>query len=65
MMGFKLQPQPFRPAELQRKSCKRVWIFGDRKGTTKKLCDKDLAERSSEVSGAICLKPLVLLGNGR
>ena len=37
--------------------------FGDRKGTTKKLCDKDLAERSGELSGAICLKTLVLLGN--
>ena len=24
----------------------------------KKLCDKDLAERSGELSGAICLKPL-------
>ena len=30
------------------------------KGTTKKLCDKDFAERSGELSGAICLKPLVL-----
>ena len=28
----------------------------DRKGTTKKLCDKDFAERSGELSGAICLK---------
>ena len=36
--------------------------FGDRKGTTKKLCDKDFAERSGELSGAICLKTLVLLG---
>ena len=32
------------------------------KGTTKKLCDKDFAERSGELSGAICLKTLVLLG---
>ena len=40
-------------------------IFGDRKGTTKKLCDKDFAERSGEFSGAICLKTLVLLGNDR
>ena len=39
--------------------------FGDRKGTTKKLCDKDFAERSGELSGAICLKTLVLLGNAR
>ena len=37
--------------------------FGDRKGATKKLCDKDFAERSGELSGAICLKTLVLLGN--
>ena len=37
--------------------------IGDRKGTTKKLCDKDFAERSGELSGAICLKTLVLLGN--
>ena len=37
--------------------------FGDRKGTTKKLCDKDFAERSDELSGAICLKTIVLLGN--
>ena len=36
---------------------------GDRKGTKKKLCDKDSAERSGELSGAICLKTLVLLGN--
>ena len=27
--------------------------LGDRKGTTKKLCDKDFAERSGELSGAI------------
>ena len=26
------------------------------KGTTKKLCDKDFAELSFELSGAICLK---------
>ena len=31
-------------------------LLGDRKGTTKKLCDKDFAERSGELSGAICLK---------
>ena len=39
--------------------------IGDRRGTTKKLCDKDFAERSGELSGAICLKPLVLLGSDR
>ena len=32
-------------------------------GTTKKLCDKDFAERSSELSDAICLQTLVLQGN--
>ena len=37
--------------------------FGARKGTTKKLCDKDFAERSGELSGANCLRTLVLLGN--
>ena len=42
-----------------------IWLLlvADRKGTTKKLCDKDFAERSGEFSGAICLKTLVLLGN--
>ena len=39
--------------------------IGDRKGTTKKLCDKDFAERLGELSGAICLKVLVLLGDDR
>ena len=37
--------------------------IGDRKGTTKRLCDKDFAERSGELSGVICLKILVLLVN--
>ena len=37
-------------------------FIGDRKGTTKKLCDKDFAERSDELSG---LKALVVLGNDR
>ena len=37
--------------------------FGDRKGTTKKLCDKDSAERSGELSDAIRLKTFVLLDN--
>ena len=35
--------------------------MGDGKSTTKKLCGKDLAELSGELSGAICLKTLVLL----
>ena len=34
--------------------------LGDRKDTTEKLCDKDFAERSGELSGVICLKTLVL-----
>ena len=52
----------------------------DRKGTPKKfgvntqgqkrypkevLSDKDVAELSGELSGAICLKTLVLIGNDR
>ena len=32
---------------------------------TKKLCDKDFAERSGELSGAICLKTPVLPGGDR
>ena len=42
-----------------------VPTLGDRKTTTKKLCDKDFAERSGELSGAIRLKTLVLLGDDR
>ena len=44
----------------------RGTLVGDRKGTTKKLCDKDFAERSGELSGAICLNTLfyyVMTGN--
>ena len=37
--------------------------IGDRKGTTKKLRDKDFAERSGELYGAMCLEALVVLGN--
>ena len=33
------------------------------KGTPKNLCDKDFAELSGELSGAICHKSLVLLGS--
>ena len=36
--------------------------FRDRKGTPKNFCDKDFAELSGELSGAICLKTHVLLG---
>ena len=35
----------------------------DTKGTTKRSCDKDFAELSGELSGSICLKTLVLMGN--
>ena len=35
----------------------------DRKGTPKNFCDKDFAELSGELSGAICLKTPVLLGS--
>ena len=38
---------------------------GDKKDTAKKLCDKYFAERSGELSGAVCLKTLVLPGNDR
>ena len=38
-------------------------IIGVRKGTPKNFCDKDFAELSGELSGAICLKTLVLLGS--
>ena len=37
----------------------RLAYIGGRKGTTKKLCDKDFAE----LSGVICLRTLVLLGD--
>ena len=40
-------------------------LIGDRKGTPKNFCDKDFAELSGELSGAICLKTLVLLGSDR
>ena len=40
-----------------------VTILGDRKGTTKKLCDKDVAERLGELSRVICLETFVSLGN--
>ena len=54
---LKPRPKPRFWASLQK--------LGHREGTTKKLCDKDFAERSSELSGATCLKTLVLLGNDR
>ena len=36
-------------------------IFRDGKGAPKNLCDKNFAELSGELSGAICLKTLILL----
>ena len=46
-----------------------IWVFlgfsslsWDREGIPKKLCDKDFAELSGELSCAICLKTLVLQG---
>ena len=37
-------------------------VLRDRKGTPpKNFCGKDFAELSGELSGEICLKPLVLL----
>ena len=38
-------------------------LLRDRKGTPKNFCDKDFAELSGELSGVICLKTLVLMGN--
>ena len=38
-------------------------VVKDGKGTPKSLCDKDFAELSGELSGAICLKTLVSLGS--
>ena len=40
-------------------------IFGDRQGIPENFCDKDFAELSGELSGAICLKTLVLMDNDR
>ena len=38
-------------------------VIRGREGTPKNLRDKDFAELSGELSGAICLKILVLLGS--
>ena len=35
-----------------------AYLVGDRKGTTKKLCDKDFAERSGELLVRFASKPL-------
>ena len=37
-----------------------IHSWGRSSSTTKKLCDKDFAERSGELSDAICLKAFVL-----
>ena len=38
-------------------------FLGTEEGTPKNLCDKDVAELSGELSGAIYLKALVLFGS--
>ena len=45
------------------RSYNQHWLnyIEDRKGTTKKLRDKDFVKRLCELSGAVCLKMLVLL----
>ena len=43
--------------------CLQNCFVRDRKGTPKNLCDEDFAELSGELSGAICLKTLVLLAS--
>ena len=40
-------------------------MSGTEKGTPKNFCDIDFSELSGELSGAICLKTLVLMGNER
>ena len=42
---------------------KKALYIRDRRGTPKNLRDKNFAELSGELSGVICLKPLVLLGS--
>ena len=39
------------------------FLSGTEKVPPKNFCDKDFAELSGELSGAICLKTLVLLGS--
>ena len=48
--------------EFQQK-LKFATIVRDRKGTPKNFCDKDFAELSGELAGAICLKTPVLVGS--
>ena len=44
---------------------KKLYLSGTEKVPPKNFCDKDFAELSGELSGAICLKTLVLMGNGQ
>ena len=51
----------FAGASLWKSRARKPWS-GTGKGTPKNFCDKDFAELSGELSGAICLKTLVLVG---
>ena len=51
------------PCTLRAVSC--AMRIRERKGTPKNFCDKEFAELSGELSGAICLETLGLLGKGR
>ena len=57
-------PKPFGPEGpiVKLNSFSALFKFRDKKGTPKNFCDQDFAELSGELSGAICLKSLVLLG---
>ena len=55
-----------RPTPLPRHCQLQCNKWGTEKASQREtVCDKDLAERSGELSGAICLKTLVLLGSDR
>ena len=58
MFVFEVAGKPQHPQEQSNST-----YLEDRKGTIKKLCDKDFAEHLGELSGAIGLKTLVLLCN--
>ena len=72
MLDLSRESLPAAPGVAQFSKCPRQWMlskrsglapFRDRKGTPKILCDKDFAELSGELSGAICFKYPVLLGS--
>ena len=44
-------------------AARSVLILEHTKGTPKNFCNKDFAELSGELSGAICLKTHVLMGD--